>query len=63
MTAKKKINFITTIKITKKYSTFVPNSTSHASHSNSAPGLVFDFYRVNFIQPDYEIQQVTHYNN
>ena len=26
--------------------TFALNNTSHASHLNSAPGLVFDFYRV-----------------
>ena len=25
------------------------NNTSHASHLNSAPGLVFDFYWVNLI--------------
>jgi hypothetical protein len=24
---------------------FAGNNTSHASHLNSAPGLVFDFYR------------------
>jgi len=29
---------------TKICNTFVLNNTSHASHLNSAPGLVFDFY-------------------
>ncbi len=30
---------------------FVFNNTSHASHQNSAPGLVFDFKRFNPFLP------------
>ncbi len=43
LTIIKKINFIITIAITNICRIFVCNNTSHASHSNSAPGLVFDF--------------------
>jgi hypothetical protein len=38
-----------TIAVTKICHIFALNNTSHASHLNSAPGLVFDFYRVNLI--------------
>jgi hypothetical protein len=46
MKTNKKINLVTTIAITKICFTFAFNNTSHASHLNSAPGLVFDFNRV-----------------
>lgn len=44
-----KINFITTIAVTKICRIIVLNNTSHASLLNSAPGLVFDFYKVSLI--------------
>jgi abortive infection bacteriophage resistance protein len=44
-----KINRTQIFAIVKIYCNFVLNNTSHASHLNSAPGLVFDFYRVNLI--------------
>ena len=47
MSINRKINFVTVIAVTKIYHIFALNNTSHASHLNSAPGLVFDFYRVN----------------
>lgn len=33
------------VQILSNFCTFVINNTSHASHQNSAPGLVFDFFR------------------
>lgn len=34
---------------------FVLNNTSHASHLNSAPGLVFDFKRDNLFYLKHEV--------
>jgi hypothetical protein len=49
MIINKKIKLAMTIADTKICHIFALNNTSHASHLNSAPGLVFDFYRVNLI--------------